>query len=105
MTHRIVRVALDVPRAQLFDYVCTTASPELIGRRVLVPFGRRTMLGLVIGVEADSQVPAERLKRVSRVVDEAPQFTAEDLRLLKFAADYYQYPLGQVVTGALPVKL
>ena len=34
-----------------------------------------------------------------------PPLAAEDLRLLRFAADYYHHPLGAVVMGALPTRL
>jgi primosomal protein N' (replication factor Y) len=101
----IVRVALDVPVAKLFDYRSDDITGEDIGRRVLVPFGNRTAIGVIIERARASEVPAAQLKRVLEVMRDGPGLGAADLGLLKFASDYYQYPLGEVVMGSLPVRL
>ena len=44
----ILRVALDLPLPRLFDYSCTDASTEDIGMRVLVPFGNRQAVGVIV---------------------------------------------------------
>src|SRR5688572_18046809 len=101
---KTVRVALDVPVPQLFDYI--DGNDECApGDRVRVPFGRRQAVGVVLEVGAISSIAPERLKSVSRVLRDAARFTADDLRLLRFAAEYYQHPLGQVVMAALPQRL
>src|SRR3546814_2529539 len=41
-----VRVALDVPVQGLFDYCSATSIP--LGTRVIVPFGRRKLIGVVV---------------------------------------------------------
>ena len=101
----ILRVALDVPVDKLFDYRAPDASAADIGRRVVVPFGRKTAVGVIVETANDSEVPAERLKDALEVLRDLPPFSAEDLRLLRFAADYYHHPLGAVVMGALPTRL
>ena len=98
----IVRVGLDVPLAQTFDYL--SESPLRAGERVLVPFGRRHLVGVVLDGGASSDIAPERLKSIARVLP-GPCFSADDLRLLRFTADYYHYPLGQVVMNALPLRL
>jgi primosomal protein N' (replication factor Y) (superfamily II helicase) len=102
---KIARVALDVPLAQLFDYRAESFGDSLVGQRVLVPFGTRHAVGVVAELAPTSEVPDARLKRISRVLDDARPFSADDLKLLRFAADYYHYPLGQVVMNALPQRL
>lgn len=100
----ILRVALDVPIDSLFDYLDpdTGAVP---GQRVLVPFGRRQVIGIVVAVAAQSELAADKLKPVVRAfVDEAP-LPDPYFRLLKFCADYYQYPFGQALLNALPSRL
>src|SRR3712207_3891567 len=101
----IVRVGLDVPLGRTFDYLCPNAVPADIGQRVLVPFGRRTLIGVVLEVSDHSQLAPEKLKRAVRILHGTPALTDADLRLLRFGADYYHYPLGQVVLNALPARL
>jgi primosomal protein N' (replication factor Y) len=100
-----IRVALDVPVDTLFDYRCDEAGPADIGQRVVVPFGKRSRIGVILELAEETRVPAERLKRAVRVLRDEPPFAPDDLRLLRFAADYYHYPLGPVVLDALPARL
>jgi primosomal protein N' (replication factor Y) len=100
----LIRVALDVPLPQLFDYRCADAA-AVVGARVLVPFGRRRMIGVVVERPGKSDVTEDRLKAVQRVLDRKPLLDHDTLRLLRFAADYYAYPLGAVVMTALPAAL
>ena len=100
----ILRVALDVPLARLFDYLDTQSGIQ-VGQRVLVTFGRRPMVGIVIAIVTDSDMPLEKLKTITRAfTDEAP-LPADTLRLLRFCSDYYQYPVGQTLLGVLPPRL
>ena len=100
---KTIRVGLDVPVAQLFDYRC---DPDVrVGERVLVPFGKRQMVGVVLELTEGSAIPEDRLKRVTRILREVAPLSADDLRLVRFAADYYHYPLGQVAMNALPQRL
>src|SRR5687768_7491039 len=101
----IARVALDVPVDKLFDYRGDDIAQEDIGRRVLVPFGTRTAIGVVIERARTSEVPAARLKGVLEVLRDDPGLGAADLELLRFASDYYHHPMGEVVMGALPARL
>src|SRR5687767_9626907 len=100
---KLARVGLDVPLGRTFDYRAD-GDAVAIGARVVVPFGRRSMIGVVLGIGEDSDLPLERIKSITRVLD-APRLGNDDLRLLRFAADYYHYPLGQVVMNALPQRL
>ncbi|MEA3156697.1 MAG: hypothetical protein QOK44_4286, partial [Betaproteobacteria bacterium] len=94
---KIVRVGLDVPVGQTFDYLSCDAGVGDIGSRVLVQFGKRAMIGIVLEVQDSSEVPATRLKQVVRLLRDTPALSHEDLRLLRFASEYYHYPMGQVV--------
>jgi len=101
----IIQVALDVPVANLFDYRCDGATASDIGRRVVVPFGKTTAVGVIVELADTSSVAAGRLRDAERVLRDLPPLAAEDLRLMRFAADYYQHPLGMVVMDALPTRL
>jgi len=101
----IVRVALDMPLSTLFDYVLTDGVAVMPGQRVIVPFGRKQVVGVVMECAANSELAAERIKPVVRVLDEIPPLPAELLTLLRFCSDYYHHPLGATVLSALPVRL
>src|SRR5919106_4009012 len=101
----VVRVALDVPLPTLFDYRADEFTLAEVGQRVLVPFGKKTAVGVIIELALNSTVPPERLKGVLKVLREGPALTAADLELLRFASDYYHHPLGAVVVGSLRAGL
>ncbi len=99
----IVRVALDVPIHTLFDYMAD--EPVAPGQRVVVPLGRRQMIGVVMESVATSDLPHGRIKKVLRVLDDSEPLSAGLLELLKFCSDYYHYPIGPTVISALPTRL
>ncbi|MBM3357306.1 MAG: primosomal protein N' [Betaproteobacteria bacterium] len=101
----VLRVALDVPVATLFDYRTEAASQSDVGRRVVVPFGNKTAVGVIVEVTGTSTIAPGRLKSAVRILREEPGLRAADLRLLAFAADYYHHALGAVVMAALPAPL
>ena len=102
---RILRVALDVPVTKLFDYLIGDATPADTGDRVVVPFGARQRVGVVVEIADASAVASTKLKPVERVLEGAPRLTADWLELMRFLSSYYQRPFGETVTAALPVRL
>ncbi len=102
----IIGVAIDTPLRRIFDYRAPdngrTIQP---GQRVLVPFGRRRVIGIVIQQRDSSEVPAAKLRSASGVLDSEPVFDPALLELLTWAADYYRHPIGEVLMAALPVAL
>jgi primosomal protein N' (replication factor Y) (superfamily II helicase) len=100
-----VRVALDVPLARLFDYAVPEGMEVMPGDRVVVPFGARQRLGVVIEIGATSELPASRLKSLVAIRDDAPRLPPEWLELMRFLAGYYQRPLGETVIASLPPRL
>ena len=101
----IVRVGFDVPLDKLFDYRCDDARESDIGARVLAPLGKRSAVGVILEIADSSNVAIARLKPITRILREAPGFAPADIRLIRFAADYYHHPLGAVVMSALPSGL
>ncbi|MGP5057469.1 primosomal protein N' [Psychrobacter celer] len=108
----LVQVALPVPLYRVFDYrlpaaTQATAEPSArpaIGSRVEVPFGRQTLIGIVVAhiAAADSSVPLNKLKSIYRCLDDEPILTAAMLKLAYWLARYYHYPLGDVFGVILP---
>lgn len=103
--HRYVKVALDVPLHNTFDYVADTATEKDIGRRVRVPFGPRQALGVIIAVTDTAEVPAGKVRAVTEILIDIPPLSPELLKLFEFCCQYYHYPLGQVIFTALPTRL
>jgi primosomal protein N' (replication factor Y) len=101
----VLRVALDVPLPKLFDYALPDGLNVGIGDRVVVPFGTRERVGVVVERAAQSELPLERLKRVAAVRSDAPRLPADWLALVRFLAVYYQRPLGESVVACLPPRL
>ncbi len=98
-----VHVALPLPVNQLYTYVV----PEPLrddaqaGARVLVPFGRRRLTGVIVE-HACEDPDGRRLKSVLDVLDERPSLSEELLRLTRWMADYYVCGWGEVIKAALP---
>ena len=102
---KIVRVALDVPLPKLFDYACEEAGERDVGRRIVVPLGNRSLAGVIVAVSAETDVPVEKLRAAGAILDDMPPLSRDWLDLARFAAEYYQRPLGEVVHAALPPRL
>jgi primosomal protein N' (replication factor Y) len=101
----ILRVALDVPLPKLFDYRSEDATRADIGCRVLVPFGTKCRVGVIVDVAAKSEVAESRLRPVEKILRDVPPLPREWLALVEFCSDYYHRPLGDVVMSALPPRL
>ncbi len=100
----ILRVALDVPLPRLFDYAADDGRGDAVGQRVAVPFGRRTLVGVVVEIAAESGLAPEKLRPAGTILDDMPPLAREWLALARFAAEYYQRPLGEVIHAALPPR-
>lgn len=98
-----VRVVLDVPLPGPFDY--RHVAPVEPGTRVIVPFGRRKLIGVVVDNPAEPGYEPSQIKDVEQVLDDLPPLSERWMRLARFAADYYQRPLGEVMLPALPGPL
>ena len=104
----ILRIVLDVPTRDVFDYLpgaqtdITNLQP---GMRLLVPFGTRRLVGVLVGITDNSAVPAGKLKKVITFLDESPILSPDTLKLLQWAGEYYHHPMGEVVINALPTVL
>ncbi|BEV17712.1 primosomal protein N' [Herbaspirillum sp. DW155] len=109
MEQRLLQVALDTPLHTVFDYRWQAATPEesmpAIGQLVVVPFGRREAVGVVVGHAEQTDLQADKIKDVIAVRHQLPPMSAHWLALCGFAADYYQRPLGEVMLPGLPKNL
>jgi primosomal protein N' (replication factor Y) len=77
---------------------------DCVGRRVLVSFGRKNALGVVLAVTEQSAIEAAKVKTAREVLRDMPPLPETWLALLRFCAGYYQHPLGAAALAALPAK-
>ena len=110
----ILQIALDTPLRRVFDYLPPAAFTDLRaegagaprpGVRVRVPFGRQQLIGILVGVASESAIESAKLKSALDILDEQPVVDPVTFDLLRWAADYYHHPLGEVFAAALPVSL
>ena len=104
MPAAILKVALDVPLNQLFDYL-NNGSEVVIGTRVLVSFANRQHIGVVWALAEHSDIPSSKLKAIHTAFVDEPPVHSNIVQLIQFSADYYHYPIGQAVLSVLPVAL
>jgi primosomal protein N' (replication factor Y) len=103
MSSPFCNVALAVPLRTTFTY----AVPETLrdslqpGSRVLVPFRKKTLVGVV--VEFVENAPAEtKIREITHVLDFVPALTPKLIELAQWIAGYYLAPVGEVFRAMLP---
>lgn len=102
----IVQVVLSGPLRQSFDYsVPSDIANYATGCRVVIRFGPKERIGIIVGISDTTQVPLEKLKPISRLLDNSPILSYEQMRLANWAAQYYHHSLGDICFAMLPTKL
>jgi primosomal protein N' (replication factor Y) len=107
MAHCILRIALDTPLNAVFDYRwdCEISARPRVGQLAMVPFGPREVVGLIVDILDETDVPEEKLKAALAVRSQLAPLSPQWLALAGFAAEYYQRPLGEVALPSLPKNL
>jgi len=94
-------VVFNLPLDHAYTYKIPAEITNLqIGMRVLVPFGRRTITGVVVALPEKTNIKS--LKSVIDVLDEAPLISDKMMELTRWIADYYISSWGQAIYLALP---
>jgi len=101
----IIEVAVPLHLEQTFTYALPPGFPNgvVTGLRVLVPFGKRTITGYILGFAQNAD--GLKVKEALEVLDTEPLFTDSDLEFYRWIASYYMHPLGEVIKTALPPGL
>ena len=92
-----------MPLGGPFDYASLV--PVQVGQRVMVSFGNRRLIGVVVDCPMQPAIDPDQVKPLIRILDDTSPLTASWMRFASFAASYYQRPMGEVVMPALPVSL
>jgi primosomal protein N' (replication factor Y) len=95
-------VALPVPLDRLFTYAVREGQLPQRGARVIVPFRKEKLIGVVTGLNVTA--PAEfEMRYIETVLDDEPLLSDNLLGLAEWMAQYYLAPLGEVLRGMLPL--
>ena len=104
----VLRVALPLPLPRLFDYLPPgdgpSDGPGEVGCRVRVPFGSRSVIGVIAAIGPPEPGVAE-LREAEAVLDPQPLLQGELLESLRWLARYSHAPLGEVLATSLPSAL
>jgi primosomal protein N' (replication factor Y) len=106
MTQRFCEVALPVPLRSVFTYAVPESfdSEKLVGRRVLVPFRNRPMVGVIL---AETQKPPEvrRIRAIAELLDPIPALPSKLIELGHWISRYYLAPVGETFRAMLPPEI
>lgn len=102
----IARVIVDISASdvdRVFDYRAIEGVER--GSRVSVPFGNRSIEGYVIELTETTDVPSDKLKSVSSVIDDRPIISEEFLALCDFMTARFHLRKIDVFRLFLPAKM
>src|SRR5260370_36823591 len=99
-------VALPVPLRSVFTYAvpATLRGQAVPGSRVVVPFGRRAMVGVALR-RTDEKPEVPKIREIVQVLESVPGLPASLLGLGRWAADYYVAPVGEASGGRVPQRV
>ena len=106
MTPRYCEVALPVPLRSTFTYAVPDSlqNEDLVGRRVLVPFRNRAMVG--VGLSVPERAPAiARVKEISQLLDPIVALPPKLIELGHWISRYYLAPIGETFRAMLPPEI
>ena len=103
MTESYCNVALPVPLRTTFTYAVPDAMRAQVqpGSRVLVPFRKKAMVGVVVDMTATAP-ERTKIREIQKVLDLLPVLTPKLLELGQWVANYYLAPVGEVFRAMLP---
>jgi len=110
MAQRFCEVALPGPLRSTFTYAVPPSLRDepLIGRRVVVPFRNRAMVG--IGLAESDRAPQlaggkKAIKEVAELMDSVPALPPKLLELAQWISRYYLAPIGETLRAMLPPEI
>ena len=98
-----IEIAVALPVYNTFTYSVSERLLPLVsvGKRALVPFGKRRVTGYIIGT-CENNINDKETKLILDILDEKPLFPSSMIPFFMWIADYYKHPLGNVIKNALP---
>lgn len=96
-------VLLDLPLKQRFTYLIPEELQDatLFGRRSIVPFGTRELIGYIVDVRDEDDSSFE-LKELKRMIDLEPVFTEKTVELARWISRFYLCSEGEAISLIIP---
>jgi primosomal protein N' (replication factor Y) (superfamily II helicase) len=94
------RVAVEAPLREPLTYAYSENLER--GRWVHVPLGKRSSMGLVLGLAQAPESTTFTIKSIKNSDDELPLLHDSFVRWLEWLSEYYVYPLGLVAESSRP---
>lgn len=100
------QVVFPLPFRNSFTYSIPIEHLEFVktGVRVVVPFGKRTLTGFVVGVSETTDIE-EKIKPIRDVLDDTPIFDDSSLKFYEWLSSYYISSLGEALRNSVPYGL
>ncbi len=96
-----IKVAANTPfNGSLLTYLCDQDVRP--GQALEVPLGKRRVLAWVVQTNSTEDIDEKQLKPIHDKADELLNLTAHELTLFGWMAEYYHYPMGQLIADILP---
>ena len=104
-----IRVAIPVYIYDTFDYTLSAEQyvQAQVGARVAISFGRQNLVGIITEkLDPNEAFTGQfKLKAITELLDKETILDQQVLTLLTWSAQYYQFPIGEVMQSALPTLL
>ena len=127
---RLIQVAVPVPQLDALTYAVPAEFPDPVpGARVLVPLGKRTLTGVVVGVitesrfairdsrfeETTSAIDAtanreartanrDSIREIVDILDDSAFLPPDVVSLIGWVSDYYACGAGEAMAAAMPPR-
>jgi primosomal protein N' (replication factor Y) len=107
----VLEVAVPVPLNKNFHYLPTDdiTVENIVGKRVKVPFGKRTLTAYAVSCQDSNQFTEEfnlsKLKKIIEVIDNEPLITQETMELANYISKNYICSLGEAFASIIPISM
>ena len=102
----LVDIILPIPVNKIFTFYCNNEDIKEIkvGYRVLVPFGKMNTekIGFVYKINESRNKKIKNYKKIKSVIDKKPIITKNQIKLLKWVAEYYISNISKTFNLIIP---
>ncbi|MCB4756837.1 MAG: primosomal protein N' [Elusimicrobia bacterium] len=103
----ILEVACPIPLNKTFDYKPPDTLTDLVpdralGARVQISFGKKEIVGLVVGIKEKAEAPAAMLKSIKAFLDPEPLLNRDLFEFARWLSDRYVCSYGEALFMLLP---